>query len=149
MDNGIVMDTLDQARAFFRGDRFATDAGMTVEAAAPGRAVIGLRLTEAHQNAMGFPMGGVLCTMADFACAVASNFGTGTGIYVSADAHVSFLNPCRGRVLTAEAACIKPGKRLSYFEVNIRDDLGTHIARAAFTMCRVNAVPPNQTNTIQ
>ncbi len=137
MDSGSPMDTLEEARAFFQKDRFATDAGMTVEAAAPGHAVIGLRLTEAHQNAMGFPMGGVLCTMADFACAVASNFGTGTGLHVSADAHISFLAPCRGRELRAEANCIKAGKRLSWFEVAVRDELGTLLCKADFTMCAI------------
>ena len=146
----VIMEltTLEQARAFFEKDRFATEAGMTIEAAAPGRAVIRLTLTKAHRNAMGFPMGGVLCTMADFACAVASNFGAGTGLHVSADANISFLNPCRGKVLTAEATCVKPGKRLSWYEVNIRDDLETLLVKATFTMCTVDAKPDPQ-NTIE
>ena len=148
MDSGISMDTLEDARAFFQKDRFATEAGMTIEEAAPGRAVIRLTLTEAHQNAMGCPMGGVLCTMADFACAVASNFGTGTGLHVSADANVSFLNPCLGQVLTAEAVCIKPGKRLSWYEVTIRDDLEILLIKATFIMCTVDAKPAPQ-NTIE
>ena len=79
MDNGIVLETLEQARAFFQKDRFAAGSGMTVEEASPGRAVISLCLTEAHRNAVGGVMGGVLLTMADFACAVASHFGTGAG----------------------------------------------------------------------
>ena len=130
--------TLDQARAFFRKDRFASGSGMTIEDAAPGFARIRLLLTEAHQNAMGFLMGGVLLTMADFACAVASHFGPGAGQHVSADAHVSFLNPCRGQTLRAEATRLKGGKKLSWYEVLIRDEGDTLIARAAFTMYRVD-----------
>ena len=138
MDTPVELTTLDQARAFFRGDRFATDAGMTIADAAPGWALIRLPLTEAHQNARGSLMGGVPLTMADFACAVATHFGAGAGLWVSADAHVSFLNPCKGGELVAEATRIKGGKRLSWYEVLIRDELDTLIAKATFTMCRVD-----------
>ena len=138
MDTTPELLTLDQARAFFAKDRFAAGSGMTVEEVSPGRAVISLCLTEAHRNAVGGVMGGVLLTMADFACAVASHFGPGAGQHVSADAHVSFLNPCRGQTLRAEATRLKGGKKLSWYEVLIRDEGDTLIARAAFTMYRVD-----------
>ena len=138
------LTTLEAARAFFQGDRFAAGSGMTIEAAAPGRSLIRLSLTEAHLNACGFLMGGVPLTMADFACAVAAHYGRDAGLWVSADAHVSFLNPCKGRTLTAEAVCLKRGKKLSYYEVNIRDERDTDVAKAAFTMCRVDPAPQNQ-----
>ena len=130
--------TLDQARAFFAKDRFAAGSGMIIEDAAPGHALVSLTLTDRHRNAVGGVMGGVLLTMADFACAVASHFGPGAGQHVSADAHVSFLNPCRGQTLRAEAARLKGGKKLSWYEVLIRDEGDTLIARAAFTMYRVD-----------
>ena len=149
MDTTSELTTLAAARAFFQGDRFAAGSGMTIEDAAPGHARIRLLLTEAHMNAVGFLMGGVPLTMADFACAVASHYGPGAGQHVSADAHVSFLNPCRGKELLAEADRIKAGKRLSWYEVLIRDELNTQIARATFTMCRIDNTPQNQTNTIQ
>lgn len=130
--------TLDQARAFFAKDRFAAGSGMTIENVAPGRALISLALTDRHKNAMGGVMGGVLLTMADFACAVASHFGPGAGQHVSADAHVSFLNPCGGQTLRAEATRLKGGGRLSWYEVLIRDELNTPVAKATFTMYRVD-----------
>ena len=137
MTDDIIMETTADARAFFRQDRYAAMSGMTVEEASLRHAVIGLRLNETHRNAVGGLMGGVLCTMADFACAVASNFGTGTGSYVSADAHISFLNACKGETLTAEAMCVKQGSRLSFYEVSVTDELKTPVARASFTMYRV------------
>ena len=140
MDSEIVLETLEQARAFFQKDRFAAGSGMTIEAVSPGHAVIRLPLTDAHRNAVGCVMGGVLLTMADFACAVASHFGPAAGQHVSADAHMSFLNLCRSDILQAEASCLKPGKRLSWYEVLIRDGQGTPVARATFTMCRVDPV---------
>ena len=142
------LTTLEAARTFFQGDRFAAGSGMTIEDAAPGHARIRLILTEAHMNAVGFLMGGVPLTMADFACAVASHYGPGAGQHVSADAHVSFLNPCRGKELLAEADRIKAGKRLSWYEVTIRDDQDVLLAKATFTMCKVDAKPALQ-NTIE
>ena len=130
--------TLDRARTFFAKDRFAAGSGMIIEDAAPGHALVSLTLTDRHRNAVGGVMGGVLLTMADFACAVASHFGPGAGQHVSADAHVSFLNPCRGQTLRAEAARLKGGKKLSWYEVLIRDEGDTLIARADFTMYRVD-----------
>lgn len=137
MTGDVIMENTAQARDFFGQDRYAAMCGMTVEEASLRHAEIGLRLNETHLNAMGGLMGGVLCTMADFACAVASNFGTGTGVYVSADAHISFLNACKGESLTAEATCVKQGSRLSFYEVSITDDLKTPVARASFAMCRI------------
>ena len=137
MTDEYSMETVADARAFFSGDRFASDAGMTIETASVRHAVIRLPLDDRHRNAMGGLMGGVVAAMADFACAVASNFGTGTGQYVTADAHISFLNACRGKELTAEAVCVKHGGKLSFYEVSVRDDTRTKVANAAFTMCRV------------
>ena len=132
------LTTLDQARAFFAKDRFAAGSGMTIEDVAPGYALVSLTLADRHRNAVGGVMGGVLLTMADFSCAVASHFGPGVGQHVSADAHVSFLSPCRGQTLRAEAIRLKGGRRLSWYEVLIRDELDTRIAKATFTMYRVD-----------
>ena len=110
MDTTVELTTLDRARAFFQGDRFAAGSGMTIEDAAPNRSRIRLVLTDRHKNAVGGVMGGVPLTMADFACAVASHYGPGAGQWVSADAHVSFLNACRGRDGCAMATPIAPGK---------------------------------------
>ena len=137
MDTTPELTTLDQARAFFSKDRFASGSGMQIEDGAPGYARIRLVLTAAHLNAMGFLMGGVVLTMADFSCAVSSHFGPGAGQWVSADAQVSFLNPCQGKELVAEAVRIKGGKKLSWYEVAIRDELDTLVAKATFTMFRI------------
>jgi uncharacterized domain 1 len=137
MDDRFQMETTQQAREFFQKDRFASDNGMTIAEASLRHSVIKLQVNDSHLNAVGSLMGGVICTMADFACAVASNFGTGTGLFVSTDAHISFLSASKGKELTAEAVCVKHGNRLSFFEVPITDELGTLAAKASFTMCRI------------
>ncbi|MCR5041688.1 MAG: PaaI family thioesterase [Clostridia bacterium] len=128
------IDTLEQARAFFRNDRFATVNGMTIEDAGPDRAVVRLELNETHYNAVGGVMGGVMFTLADFACAVASNFGTDTGVFVSTGADISYLRGTKGSVLTAEAVCIKKGRNIKVYDIPVTDDLGTMTAKATFTV---------------
>ncbi|MBQ6165375.1 MAG: PaaI family thioesterase [Clostridia bacterium] len=128
--------TPEQARAFFSNDRFATGNGMTIESVEPRHAVIRLELDERHRNGVGGVMGGVMMTMSDFACAVASIYDSDSG-YVTANANVSFLNAARGKTLFAESVCVKRGRMLDFYEVTIKDDLGTLISKADFTMFRV------------
>lgn len=137
MDRDTVMETTRDAQEFFQHDRFAAENGMRIEEASLRHSLIRLEVGDRHKNAVGGLMGGVVCTIADFACAVASNFGTGTGQYVSADAHISFLNACKGKTISAEAVCVKHGKKLSFYEVEIADELGTPVAKASFTMYRI------------
>ena len=68
--------TLEEVRAFFARDRYATVAcGAAIEQARPGYARVSLAIGENHLNGMGSLMGGVSFTMADFAFAVAANVG--------------------------------------------------------------------------
>ena len=66
-----TFQSLDEARAYFAGDRFATENGMTLDAIGEGTAVCSVTLSPRHQNANGGIMGGVIFTLADFAFAVA------------------------------------------------------------------------------
>ncbi len=138
MTDDMKAEQLEEIREFFKKDRFAASNGMEVEDAGKGYSLIKLRITEDHKNALGFLMGGVLAAMADFACAVASGSGFKNDVYVSADAHVSFLSAVKGNTLYAAATCIKEGGRLSYYDVIIKDETGKDIAKALFTMYRVD-----------
>ena len=68
-----VFDTIDQARAYFEGDRFALENGVTLDAIAPGSAVCSLTLADRHRNAEGGVMGGAIFTLVDLAFAAAAN----------------------------------------------------------------------------
>ena len=72
------MPTLDELKARFAADRYATEVtGAEILSAEPRHAVCTLSLRPEHLNAAGTPMGGVLFTLADFAFAVAANGFTG------------------------------------------------------------------------
>jgi len=65
--------TIDEARAYFSCDRFATENGMTLDELDAHHAVTSLTLGARHRNAYGGVMGGAIFTLADFAFAALTN----------------------------------------------------------------------------
>ena len=75
---------IEEVRAFFADDRFATQACKAeIIEARKGHAVCECPLEPIHRNAMGGVMGGAIFTLADFALAVASNVGESPTVSVS------------------------------------------------------------------
>ena len=122
------MPDLDQIRARFASDRFATQAaGAVIDEAAPGRAVCSMALQPVHRNINDVPMGGAMFTLADFAFAVAAN-GHSDSMTVTRQVSVTFLSPARGDTLTARADCLKAGRTTCLYQVTVTDELGTQVA---------------------
>ena len=121
------MMTLDEARAFFREDRFATElAGITIEDVQKQSVRCVMPITPGHRNAAGAVMGGAIFTLADFAFAVAANVG---GVLtVTTTSAVSFVGTCKGNTLTAETHLVKDGRRSCFYEVTVSDELGNLVA---------------------
>ena len=69
------MTKLEEARLFFAKDRFATENGAVIDEIGEHYAICSMEITPHHQNAAGRVMGGAVFMLADFAFAVASNFG--------------------------------------------------------------------------
>ena len=68
---------LDRLAAFFKNDRFATRAGAELVEMSEGHAVVEMRLTPDHWNALDSVQGGAIFTLADFAFAIAAtSYGT-------------------------------------------------------------------------
>ena len=126
-----TFQSLEEARAFFVMDRFATENNMTLEALTEDGAVCAMELTERHQNAEGNLMGGAILALADFTFAVASNNAHRPS--VAQQVSLSFLNASKGKKLVSTARCVKNGRSSCVFRVEIKDDLGKEIAQALFT----------------
>lgn len=137
-DKGVPLPadaTLDKVREYFSQDLFATRAGCVVVQAAPGHAVVELPLQDdLHRNAHGAVMGGAIFTLADFALAVASNVGQAPTVSVSNQ--IEFLSAARGQLLTATCDADKSGRALGFYTVDVRDELGIHVARMTATCFR-------------
>ena len=68
-----VFKTLEEARAYFAGDRFAAENGITLDALSEGQSECSLTLTARHKNAEDGVMGGAIFTLIDLAFAAAAN----------------------------------------------------------------------------
>ncbi|WP_420885257.1 PaaI family thioesterase [Candidatus Soleaferrea massiliensis] len=125
------MKSIEEVRAIFAEDRFATENGAVIDEIGDHYAKCSLLLQARHRNAMGAVMGGVSFTLADFAFAVASNWqSTGT---VSLSSNITFLGVAKGKKLIAEAVCVKNGRTTSYYQIDVRDELGTLVASVTAT----------------
>ena len=122
------MATLEEIRARFSADRFATETvGIEIREAQPGRSVCALQLRPQHMNAAGIPQGGAIFTLADFAFAVSANTFSDR-ISVSMQHDITYLSPAKGTTLLAESRCVRCGHSTCFYTVDVTDDLGTQVA---------------------
>ena len=126
-----VFQSLEEARAFFVNDRYATENGIVLEDLTETGSVCSMTLTDRHKNAEGHLMGGAVLTLIDFAFATAAcNVHRPT---VAQQISMNFLNSSKGTKLFSEAVCRKDGRTSCVYHVNIKDDLGRDIAQAVVT----------------
>ena len=122
---------IEEARAYFTGDRFAMNAGVSIEALNNDGAVCAFTVTPAHKNAENGVMGGAIFTLIDLAFAAAAN-----NVHrptVAQQVSMNFLSGTRGTRLTATARCRKDGRTSCVYQVDVSDDLGRDIAQAVVT----------------
>ncbi len=118
--------TAEFLRAFFKRDRFARSAGVTLEEVRPGYARARMKVKEQHLNGADVVQGGAVFTLADLTFAVACN-SHGT-LALAVDVTISFLRPTRAGTLVAEAFEVARSRRLSRCEVKVVDDAGELVA---------------------
>ncbi len=121
------MDYTEQAREYFAEDKFAMKtAGIAIDEAREDYARCSMKIDERHLNAAGVVMGGAIFTLADFAFAVASNSGRSST--VSMTSNINYLSPAHGPLLTAEASCVKSGRRTCTYVIDVFDASGVRCA---------------------
>ena len=124
--------TLDEARSFFKNDRYAYLTGITIDEIGDNYSKCSIKIDDRHMNARGFLMGGVAYTLADFSFAVATNEPEGKQT-VTVTSSVCHMAVPKGKVLTAECTCKKEGRSICFYRVDITDDTGAHIAEINIT----------------
>lgn len=130
-----MFNSIEEAREFFKNDRFATCNGMVIEELGEDYAVTSVEINPDHLNAAGTVMGGVYFTLADFAFAVITNHVH--KISVAIDSNITFLTAAREGKLTAKSQIIKTGKRTSYCRVEVRDANGKLCADFTGTVAKL------------
>lgn len=123
--------TLEDVRKLFENDRFATENGAVIEEIGNLYAKCSLKLADRHRNALGAVMGGVSFTLADFAFAVASNWQNPGVVSLSSD--IAYRGTAKGESLVAEACCIKNGRTISCYRIDVSDELGNQVAAVTAT----------------
>ena len=119
--------SIDDARAFFAGDRFATESGMTLEELDESHAVTSVEIGARHRNALGGVMGGAIFTLADLAFAALTNDRERS--VVAQQVSINYLAAPKGGRLFATARYRKDGRSSCVVNVDIVDDSGREIAQ--------------------
>ncbi len=128
---------IEEVRELFGNDRFATEAcGCRVLEASRGHAVCAFDIAPVHLNAMGNVMGGAIFTLADFALAIACNIGEDPTVAVNNT--IEYLNSTKGSTLIATCDVDKSGRNLGFYTVEMKDNLGTPVAKMTATCFRRN-----------
>ena len=117
--------TLDEVKKFFANDKYATETtGIEILEAGGGKSKIHLALDGRHKNALGFVMGAVYFTMADFAFAVASNSDETNAYHaVTLSSTINMVNSAKSGDLFAEALPIKDGRSTCFYQIDIYEIL--------------------------
>jgi len=123
---------LDEVREYFASDRYAMETtGIVIDEAGADYSKVSVRINESHLSATGHVMGGVMFVLADFAFAVATN--TRGRMCVNTSSSIQYLYSPAGGTLFATARCVKSGKRITFYEVDITDDKGHDVSRVQIT----------------
>jgi len=121
-----TFSTVEEAREHFKKDKFASSAGMQIDDMTENTSLCSMLLTEAHKNAYGGVMGGVIFTLADFAFAVVAN--QIHNLSVASQVSINYLSAPRGEKLIAKAKSIKEGRTTTIITVEVYDDTGRYVA---------------------
>lgn len=123
----VNFNSLDEAREFFKEDKFAANTGIQLDKLDETSCQCSLKLNDNHKNAIGGIMGGVMFTLADFSFAILSNHLHMPT--VAQQVSINYLSAPKGSKLIANAVCKKNGRTSSIINVDITDDTGRDIVQ--------------------
>lgn len=129
------MDSKQRAVDMLSRDRYARFSGVQVDEVSELYAKCSLEVEDMHLNCDDAVMGGAIFTLADFAFGSAANSIAEN--CVTLNSSINFVRPARGRMLYAEAKCVKDGKNVCFFNVTVTDENDRVVAEAQFNGFRV------------
>lgn len=114
-------------RARFQRERVAAHYGISLLEVAPGRARVGMTVTEQTRNMFGLVHGAAMFALIDEAFQLASN--SHGSLAVALNLSVNFLaSPEVGVKLISEAAELSRTRRTATYSITIRDEAGALVA---------------------
>lgn len=111
---------VEKLKEFFKKDYFAISLlGIEIEKAEDGYCECTLNKRKELLNANGVMQGGALYTLGDFAFAVAA--ASSGKMAVTSSITVNYVKPGKGDVFRAYARPVNIGKRIHYYDVEVKD----------------------------
>ena len=121
------MRDINVAREFFGKDIYATKTtGIVIEAVDDNYSKCSLQIEDKHLAANNQIMGGAIFTLADFAFAVASN--DVDQFTATSTSNICYISMAKDKTLIAECRAIKNGRKVAFYETEVRDGLGNLVA---------------------
>jgi len=128
----ICLEDINNIKKFFSNDKFAKSAGIVIESITENSIECSMEIKDIHRNSVRGVHGGAIFTLADFTFAVHSNLdnlcGLDVGNTVGQSCNISYLKSSKGKFLIAKSKCINKGRKISVYQVDIKDDLDKKIA---------------------
>jgi len=121
------MKDLNKAREFFAKDIFATETtGIVIEETGDDYSKCSLKIEKKHLAANNQIMGGCIFTLADFAFAVAAN--EEEHFTATSTSNICYISMAKDDKLIAECRAIKNGRKIAFYQTEVRDGLGNLVA---------------------
>lgn len=118
---------LASGEAMWADDNASRGLGMRLDQIRPGSATLSMEITAQMVNGLGVCHGGFVFTLADSACAFASN--SYNQRMLLAQSHITLIAPAKlGMRLVAEAAEKHRAERSGIYDVTVRSEAGETIA---------------------
>lgn len=130
MENEIDIERI--RKYILEHDAFARQLDLHIDEMRNGYARTSFALESQHKNSAGVAHGGAIFALVDFALAAASS--TYGRLSLTAAASISYIATGKEGPIIAEAIEISCTRRLSTYEVKVRDSKGTLLAQAQATM---------------
>ena len=122
------MKDIESIKEYFKSDRFVKECNIEILKVSDGYCRCKMDIEDKLLNAMDSVHGGAIFTLADFAFAVAANFGG--NLTVTQSASISYIRAGKGKILFAEAKKVNETRSTCVYEIKVIDENGTVIAFA-------------------
>jgi uncharacterized protein (TIGR00369 family) len=117
-----------------RASNTARQFGFVLVSAAPGRAVVRMRVEERHKQLHGVVHGGVLAALADTSGGLATYMALPRGTRVATvEMKINYLEPVKKGTIVAEARVLRQGKNLAVVDCDLRDEKKQLVGKALMT----------------
>lgn len=116
----------EQAKEFFKNDKFVNAVGIEIISAEAGNATCSLTVEDCHMNAANAVQGGVIYTLADFTFAVAANCFD--KITVTLSNNIEYVKKAVSGTLFAHSILTDMSKRICFYKTEVVNENGELIA---------------------